>query len=35
MKKSIIKEKSYAFALRVIVLARWLRERRDYEPAKN
>ena len=33
MKKSIIKEKSYAFALRIIVLARWLRERRDYELA--
>ena len=33
MKKSIIKEKSYAFAVRIIVLARWLRERRDYELA--
>jgi four helix bundle protein len=31
MKESIIKEKSYAFALRIIALARWLRERKEYE----
>ena len=31
MKKSIIKEKSYLFALRIIVLARWLRGQREFE----
>lgn len=29
MAKSIVKEKSYAFALDVIQLARWLREQRE------
>ena len=33
MKESIIKDKSYAFALRIIGLARWLRERKEYELA--
>jgi four helix bundle protein len=33
MKTSIVKEKSYTFALHVIHLARWLRERREYELA--
>lgn len=33
MKTSIVKEKSYTFALNVIHLARWLRERREYELA--
>ena len=31
MKESIIKEKSYLFALRIIGLARWLRGQREYE----
>ncbi len=31
MKQSIIKNKSYAFALRIIVLVRWLRERKEYD----
>ncbi len=33
MRTSIIKEKSYAFALRIIVVARWLRAKREYEIA--
>jgi len=33
MKESIIKDKSFAFALRTIVLARWLRGRKEYEIA--
>jgi len=35
MKESIIKEKSFAFALRIIGLARWLRERKEYELASQ
>lgn len=35
MKESIVKDKSYAFALRVITLARSLRERREYELASQ
>jgi len=31
MKQSIIKEKSYAFALRIITLCGWLREQRQFE----
>lgn len=31
MKTSIIKEKSYAFALRVVAMACWLREQREYD----
>ncbi len=31
MKYNVIQDKSYAFALRIIILARWLRERREYE----
>ncbi len=31
MRSSIIKEKSYSFALRIVVLARWLRERKEYD----
>ena len=31
MKNSIIKEKSYTFALRIIAVAKWLREHREYE----
>lgn len=33
LKTSIVNEKSYAFALRVIGLARWLRQQREYEIA--
>jgi len=33
MKQNIIREKSYAFALRVINLVRWLRKQREYEIA--
>ena len=35
MKESIIKDKSYAFALRIIGLARWLRERKEYDLASQ
>ena len=35
MKESIVKDKSYAFALRVITLARSLRERKEYELASQ
>lgn len=35
MAKSIVKEKSYAFALNVIQLARVLREQREYELANQ
>jgi four helix bundle protein len=31
MRNSIIKEKSFAFALRIIVVARWLRGQKEYE----
>lgn len=33
MKNSIVKEKSYAFALRTIALARWLKQQREFEIA--
>ena len=33
MKESILKEKSYAFTLRIITLTGWLREKRHYELA--
>ena len=33
MKSSIVRDKSYSFALRVIALAKWLREQREYEIA--
>jgi len=33
MKQSVIKDKSYAFALRIITLARWLRKQKEYEMA--
>jgi len=33
MKPSIVQDKSYAFALRIIVLAKWLKEQKDYEMA--
>jgi four helix bundle protein len=35
MKESIIKNKSYAFALRIISLARWLRDRKEYDLASQ
>ncbi len=35
MKESIIKDKSYAFALRIIGLARWLRNRKEYDLASQ
>lgn len=35
MKESIVKNKSYAFALRAITLARSLRERKEYELANQ
>jgi four helix bundle protein len=31
MKSSIVKDKSYAFALRAIALARWLKEQKEFE----
>jgi len=33
MKPSIVKDKSYAFALRTITLARWLKEQKEFEIA--
>src|SRR5476651_2524991 len=33
MKSSIFQEKSYAFALRIIVLARWLKGQKEFEIA--
>jgi four helix bundle protein len=33
MKSSIIKDKSYAFALRTITLARWLKTQKEFEIA--
>jgi four helix bundle protein len=33
--KSIVKERSYEFALWIISLARWLRERKEYELASQ
>jgi four helix bundle protein len=35
LKTSIVNEKSYAFALRIIAVARWLRERREDEIASQ
>jgi four helix bundle protein len=35
MKRSIIKEKSYAFALRIITLAAWLRRQKQFEIASQ
>src|SRR5438067_2536381 len=35
MKQSIIKEKSYAFALRIITLAAWLRGQKQFELANQ
>ena len=33
--ESIVKERSYEFALRIVPLARWLRERKEYELASQ
>ncbi|HEX3857626.1 MAG TPA: four helix bundle protein [Verrucomicrobiae bacterium] len=33
MKSSVVREKSYAFALRIITLARWLKEQKEFEIA--
>ena len=33
MKSSVVKEKSYAFALRIIALAKWLRVQKEFELA--
>jgi len=33
MKCSIVRDKSYAFALRIITLARWLKEQKEFEIA--
>ena len=35
MKSSIVQEKSYAFALRIITLAKWLRELKEFEIARQ
>jgi four helix bundle protein len=35
MKTSIIGDKSYAFALRIITLAKWLREQKEFEMASQ
>jgi four helix bundle protein len=33
MKPSVVKDRSYAFALRIIALARWLKDKKEYELA--
>jgi four helix bundle protein len=35
MKPSIVKDKSYGFALRIITLAKWLREQNEFEIARQ
>jgi four helix bundle protein len=35
MKSSIVKDKSYAFALRTITLAKWLKEQKEFEIARQ
>jgi four helix bundle protein len=35
MKSSIVKDKSYGFALRVITMAKWLREQKEFEIARQ
>src|SRR6185312_1829779 len=35
MKSSIVQEKSYAFALRIITLSKWLREQKEFEIARQ
>ena len=35
MKPSLVKDKSYGFALRIITLAKWLRERKEFEIARQ
>ena len=35
MKPSIVKDKSYAFALRIITMAKWLREKKEFEIARQ
>jgi four helix bundle protein len=33
MKSSVVRDKSYAFALQIITLARWLKEQKEFEIA--
>ncbi len=35
MRRSIIKEKSFAFALRIIVVSRWLRDQKEYDRGRQ
>jgi four helix bundle protein len=35
VKPSIVKDKSYAFALRIITMAKWLREKKEFEIARQ
>ncbi len=35
MKPSIVQDKSYAFALRAIALAKWLKEQKEFEIARQ
>jgi four helix bundle protein len=35
MKPSIVQDKSYAFALRIIALAKWLKEQKEFELARQ
>lgn len=35
MKSSIVKVKSYGFALRIITLAKWLRDQKEFEIARQ
>jgi four helix bundle protein len=35
MKPSLVKDKSYAFALQIIALARWLKDQKEFEIARQ
>jgi len=35
MKSSVVQDKSYSFALRIITLAKWLREQKEFEIARQ
>ena len=35
MKSSVVQDKSYSFALRIITMAKWLREQKEFEIARQ
>ncbi|MEI9960222.1 MAG: four helix bundle protein [Limisphaerales bacterium] len=35
MKSSIVQDKSYSFALRIVTMAKWLREQKEFEIARQ